>query len=251
MWTILALTIVFYTIDFLVIRGHVVLEGGFRLRWVSRGRVRLELAEANNADEPEARKMATQLLLSVSVPSSIYNTLTFLTFVRYNLSSYPVVYLICVLPFSITRWMSFSGHYVPGPASTFTTSVFSLSGFLNVLLFFKTRPQLIKGGPLPAKPNQDHKHKPQDTRNRGYGQSPLDERQTTHQATVFGSAHQGIMNGNSEGSDGSGFLSTGRHDGGGGMLQQSASSSSHVNSTHRQASHYDEDDREGQGYLPP
>jgi hypothetical protein len=174
MWTILALTIVFYGIDYLVLRGYVVLEGGFRLRWVSEHRVRLELAQANDAQGPEARNMAIQLLLSVSVQLSICDMSALLTLFYYNPSSYPIVYLICVLPFSITRWMTFSGHYVPNQASAFTTCLFSLSGFLNVLLFFKTRPQLIRGGPLPEA-NQAQEHQLQDIRNRGDGQAPLDE----------------------------------------------------------------------------
>ncbi|KAJ2918279.1 hypothetical protein MD484_g2105, partial [Candolleomyces efflorescens] len=71
MWSILALTMVFYTIAFLVLRGYIVLEGGFRLHWVSTDRVRLNLAKADDASESESRKMATQLLLSVSGHSSI------------------------------------------------------------------------------------------------------------------------------------------------------------------------------------
>ena len=93
MWTILALTIVFYGIDFLVIRGHVVLEGGFRFRWVSGNRIHLQLAQGDNEEERAARQMATQLLLSVPVPPSIHNLSALLTFFHDNSSSYPIVSL--------------------------------------------------------------------------------------------------------------------------------------------------------------
>ena len=59
--------------------------------------------------------------------------------------SYPVISVVCILPFSITRQMTFDGHPPPLEASGFTSVIFYLSGFFNVLLFFFTRPQLIRG----------------------------------------------------------------------------------------------------------
>ncbi|RXW23692.1 hypothetical protein EST38_g2165 [Candolleomyces aberdarensis] len=180
MWTILALTIVFYVIDFLVIRGHVVLEGGFRFRWVSGDRIRLKLAQGDS----EERRMATQLLF------------------------YPIVYFICIFPFSITRWMTFSGHAVPHEASTFTTCLFSLSGFLNVFLFFKTRPQLITGGPIPEPvvQNQGYQHNPRvsNSFHRRQGQLPPDpEEQTALRLSVISTSGGAQQDGalESEGSD--------------------------------------------------
>ncbi|RXW23691.1 hypothetical protein EST38_g2166 [Candolleomyces aberdarensis] len=76
MWTILVLAIVFYGIDFLVIRGHVVFESGLRFRWVSRDRIHLKLAQADSEDERAAKQMARQLLLSGSTSIAICNTLS-------------------------------------------------------------------------------------------------------------------------------------------------------------------------------
>ncbi|KAJ2935598.1 hypothetical protein H1R20_g1497, partial [Candolleomyces eurysporus] len=64
MWIILVLTIVFYTIDALVIKGWVVIEGGARPRWVaSEDRVQLKLTQADSEEERANKKMAVQLLL--------------------------------------------------------------------------------------------------------------------------------------------------------------------------------------------
>jgi hypothetical protein len=65
------------------------------------------------------------------------------------MNSYPLVYFICVFPFSLTRWLAFSGRKVPHQAAAFTGCLFSLSGLFNVILFFVTRRDLITGGTLP------------------------------------------------------------------------------------------------------
>lgn len=68
MWIILVLTIVLYGVDVLVIKGYVTIEGSFRLRWVSRDRVRVELfSQADNTDERERKQMALQLALYVAL----------------------------------------------------------------------------------------------------------------------------------------------------------------------------------------
>ncbi|KAJ2930132.1 hypothetical protein H1R20_g6936, partial [Candolleomyces eurysporus] len=126
MWTILVITIIFYGIDALVIQGYVVIENKFRFRCVrSQDRVHLELTQADSVEERARKEIAVQLLF------------------------YPLVYFICVFPFSLTRWLAFSGHQVPHQAAAFTTCLFSLSGVFNVVLFFVTRRDLITGGTLP------------------------------------------------------------------------------------------------------
>lgn len=158
MWIILVLTIVLYGVDVLVIKGYVTIEGSFRLRWVSRDRVRVELfSQADNTDERERKQMALQLAF------------------------YPLVYFICVLPASITRWMQFSGHRVPHQAAAFTSCLFSLSGLFNVILFFKTRPQLITGGDIAPTQHSGHGITPQ------HGQLPREPPQEKDSANY---AHQ-------------------------------------------------------------
>ncbi|KAF6745199.1 hypothetical protein DFP72DRAFT_1091817 [Ephemerocybe angulata] len=129
MWIILVINIVCYAIAALVIRGYLARKGHFRFRWVpAQERQAPGPAQAGNLIEQARREMAIQL------------------------ASYPLVYFACVLPFSITRWMEFSGHEVAHQAAAFTNSIFSLSGLFNVILFFKTRPDLITGGDIEEPP---------------------------------------------------------------------------------------------------
>ncbi|TFK44173.1 hypothetical protein BDQ12DRAFT_672519, partial [Crucibulum laeve] len=65
---------------------------------------------------------------------------------------YPLVYIVCVFPNSISRWLSFQHHYVPPAFTLFASGLFSLSGFLNLLLFFVTRPELVRGTSLAEEP---------------------------------------------------------------------------------------------------
>lgn len=55
-----------------------------------------------------------------------------------------MVYFITVTPFSITEWRN-RGHKISYQAAAFTSCIFTLSGFFNVILYFKTRPGLFKG----------------------------------------------------------------------------------------------------------
>ncbi|KAJ3539472.1 hypothetical protein NMY22_g4723 [Coprinellus aureogranulatus] len=127
MWIICILTGVLYVIDALVIRGFVAIDG-WRLRWVSRDRVLLSLTEAETQEEHEKKKLAMQLFF------------------------YPLVYFVCIAPFSVVRHLIFEDHRVSHHFQAFVTVLFSLSGFFNVILFFKTRPALITGGDIPHGP---------------------------------------------------------------------------------------------------
>jgi hypothetical protein len=55
---------------------------------------------------------------------------------------YPAVYIITVIPISISRFLSFGGNNVPYPVLFFSSCLFSASGLLNSLLFAYTRPSL-------------------------------------------------------------------------------------------------------------
>ncbi|KAI5836158.1 hypothetical protein K523DRAFT_367687 [Schizophyllum commune Tattone D] len=56
---------------------------------------------------------------------------------------YPAVYTITVFPIAIVRWTSFGKIAVPAGATIFASFLFSLSGFLNVILFGFTRRGII------------------------------------------------------------------------------------------------------------
>ena len=68
--------------------------------------------------------------------------------------SYPLVYIICILPNSLSRWLFFSGFNVPYQFSLFANTLFSLSGLFNAILFFLTRPDLVVGPSNTSLPNQ-------------------------------------------------------------------------------------------------
>lgn len=86
------------------------------------------------------------------IPRSINHPITayfFFLFKKLYTFSYPLVYIVCILPNSICRWLFFSRskavpyQAVPYQASLFASTLFSLSGMFNAILFFYTRPALV------------------------------------------------------------------------------------------------------------
>ena len=69
----------------------------------------------------------------------ICNNNSFLVF------SYPAVYIICILPKSIDRWMYFNGSEVPYQFTLYSSTLFSFCGLVDAILFFLTRPNLVIG----------------------------------------------------------------------------------------------------------
>ena len=64
-----------------------------------------------------------------------------------------MTYFICIFPLSVARWLFYSGYKVKYQGTLFTTTLFSLSGTFNAILFFVTRPDLVVGSsssPSPA-----------------------------------------------------------------------------------------------------
>jgi hypothetical protein len=56
--------------------------------------------------------------------------------------------------------MQFSGHRTPYQATLFTATVFALAGFFNVILFWFTRPELVRGRVVEALPALPHPSPP-------------------------------------------------------------------------------------------
>ena len=70
-----------------------------------------------------------------------------------------MVYIFCVLPNSISRWMSFRDgsddtNFPPYQFTFFANTIFALSGMFNVILFFATRPELIVSPTLTVESEQ-------------------------------------------------------------------------------------------------
>ncbi|KAH6906349.1 hypothetical protein BKA70DRAFT_1105730 [Coprinopsis sp. MPI-PUGE-AT-0042] len=130
--------IILYGIMFLVMRGFILIENGIHWR-TSAKRVHLDLDEAETEEERESRAIANLLLF------------------------YPAVYVICVFPNSLARWLNFSGvETVPHQFTLFASALFAFSGMFNVILFVCTRPELVVGHSPTVNFEQDHEtHSPQ------------------------------------------------------------------------------------------
>ncbi|KAF9010025.1 hypothetical protein BDQ17DRAFT_1234944, partial [Cyathus striatus] len=126
MWIAGGIMLILYGIIFLVMRGILDFNGGIKFHL--KGRV-TAVSEYNQ--EKDRKKNIANLMLF-----------------------YPAVYIFCVLPVGIVRWLDFSGHTISPAATIFASVVFSLSGLFNVTLYYHTRPQLITGPRIPI----PHKH---------------------------------------------------------------------------------------------
>ncbi|KIM45490.1 hypothetical protein M413DRAFT_24685 [Hebeloma cylindrosporum] len=101
---------------------------------------------------------------------------------------YPAVYIICILPNSLSRWLSFSGFNVPYQFILAANTIFSLSGMFNAILFFLTRPDLVVGPSDSPPPTQD----PTDPRILGQSHHHRDETElTSYSSQKFGSLPTG------------------------------------------------------------
>jgi len=56
---------------------------------------------------------------------------------------YPLTYSVIILPNSLTWWLYFAHHNIPSAAVLFSSTMFHLSGVINVFLFLIIRPQLL------------------------------------------------------------------------------------------------------------
>ncbi|KAI5996823.1 hypothetical protein F5J12DRAFT_929075 [Pisolithus orientalis] len=61
--------------------------------------------------------------------------------------SYPLLYIVQVLPHSVARFLQFSGHDVPFAVTAFTSTLFASCGLFNTILYAFTRPGLMPGRP--------------------------------------------------------------------------------------------------------
>jgi len=114
---------ILYTLLFFQLRGNILVVTSFpRFRLIFRRR---SSPSAELDDVNQAREVATN------------------TADAKKMLIYPISYLILVTPLSVTRWLTFTGHF-PSPAATVAAAViFKLSGLVNVIVFMLTRPGLL------------------------------------------------------------------------------------------------------------
>jgi len=134
LWVSLGLMIILYTIMFAVMRGWFIVDNGIWY-WYRNYMPRHDGVQPveDPQEEKESKAIANMMLL------------------------YPAVYCICIVFYSIARWMFFLGSTPPHQFTLFTSTLFSLSGTFNAVLFFLTRPDLVIGhdDPLPPIPAID------------------------------------------------------------------------------------------------
>jgi len=147
MWLAAFIMLIIYGITALVMRGILTIgdesqrNGRWRLGWSWSGRKRTRQAFLDDENEEKEMRQA----------KAIANLMLF----------YPAVYIICVFPVSLARWLDFSGTNVPPAATIFAGFMFSLSGLLNAILYAITRPDLVRGSPNAEETSaKDRKRRP-------------------------------------------------------------------------------------------
>lgn len=183
-WTAAIAMVVLYGIMFLVMRGFMKVgnslhfQASQRRQRRSAGGKEEDISESESDDEEEEmRAMANMLLF------------------------YPAVYIFCVLPNTITRWLYFDGHEIPAQASLFGSALFACSGLFNVILFFLTRPELVKGPSSAREPSNAAAATGGGATHSKYGNLPRRD----------GPLHKSAVNDSEKVGSGDGFVSSGHH----------------------------------------
>ncbi|KAF8149493.1 hypothetical protein B0H34DRAFT_189084 [Crassisporium funariophilum] len=124
---------ILYTIMFLVIRGWFIIDNG--IHWHKTYEPVQEGAWEPETEEDKETKL-------------IANSMLF----------YPAVYIFCVFPNSLARWLYFSKFDIPYQFTLFASTLYALSGMLNLILFFITRRDVVVGPNVTVEaPNTTHR----------------------------------------------------------------------------------------------
>lgn len=143
MWLSAVVSLVLYIPLYLCLRGYIEVNVN-RDRWWDVHVSGQPPSDQPTPDIPEDRtdvqwsgnQASFMLLFVISVLHSSMTTADRHAMFR----RYPMSYFILVLPDSICRWMEFRNQVIPSAGVMFGTSVFGLSGIVNVVLFLYTRP---------------------------------------------------------------------------------------------------------------
>ncbi|CAA7260692.1 unnamed protein product [Cyclocybe aegerita] len=111
---------ILYTLMFVVMRGWFIIDNG--IHWHKNYNPVHHGAAAPETEEDKESKAIAKMMLF-----------------------YPAVYIFSFFPNSLARWLFFSGYETPYQFSLFASTVYSLSGMFNLILFFVTRPALVVG----------------------------------------------------------------------------------------------------------
>ncbi|PPQ78887.1 hypothetical protein CVT24_012274 [Panaeolus cyanescens] len=131
-WLSAFVMVVLYGAMFLVMRGWVIIDEG--VHWYKN----YQESSDNSYEHVESEETRRT--------KAIANSMLY----------YPLVYIVCVFPNTISRWLSFEGYRVPYQFVLFANSIFALSGLFNLVLFFLTRPKLVIGQPLDGDDQPSH-----------------------------------------------------------------------------------------------
>ena len=154
---------ILYSIMFFVMRGWFIVDNG--VWYWYKNYIPRDYADEpveKTQEEEESKAIANMLLLWVFLSHSFSVSWLLVRLLLYLVFRYPVVYLICILPYSIARWRYFSGFSVDYQITLVFSTFFSLSGLFNTILFFCTRPDLVTGheDTLPLAPGIDVQMQP-------------------------------------------------------------------------------------------
>ncbi|KDR67559.1 hypothetical protein GALMADRAFT_79777 [Galerina marginata CBS 339.88] len=121
--------IILYGIMFVVMRGWFIIDNG--VHWHKNYKSNQLAIEVETEEDKESKAIANLMLF------------------------YPAIYIVCFLPNTVSRWLTFRGFHTPYQFTLFASTLYSLSGVFNVILFFSTRPQLVKGSNIVIESAED------------------------------------------------------------------------------------------------
>jgi len=120
-WMAALLMAILYLIMFFVLRGWFIVDNGVYWHKNYRPRHGDVKPEEETQDERDSKAIAYMMLY------------------------YPAVYIVCISPTSVSRWLYFTGSTVPHESTLFGSTLFSFCGLFDAILFFSTRPDLVFG----------------------------------------------------------------------------------------------------------
>ncbi|KAG8781540.1 hypothetical protein FRC16_002836 [Serendipita sp. 398] len=135
------ISLILYTLLFFRLRGNIHVEGWcfhFQRRpYPTTGSATI-LSPTSSPKNPWRLSTSSQRTTSMVDPK--------VQIIARNMMLYPTAYMILLVPHTIVRFLTFSGHTtVPDGVILFTATVLMLNGLMDVILFILTRPSATAG----------------------------------------------------------------------------------------------------------